>query len=261
MRYLRLYAHFLRFSFSKAMEFRVDFFFRIVMDGLWYAVNFTFFSVIFLHAESFGGLTKDQVYVFVGAVFISDALYMTILSNNLWMLPFAINKGDLDYYLIRPVSPLFFLSLREFAANSFINLVMAIGIFAWTLARYPEPLGAAPILGFIALLLVGSYVNYVFSMLFTIPVFWMHSGQGVRQIWFSLGSWTHRPHGIFAGWVQRLLMSVLPLALICSLPTYTLFEGLTWETAAHFAAVVVGATLVLRFAWMRGLRAYSSASS
>ena len=31
-RYLRLYLHFLRFSFSKAIEFRVDFFFRVLMD-------------------------------------------------------------------------------------------------------------------------------------------------------------------------------------------------------------------------------------
>jgi ABC-2 type transport system permease protein len=217
--------------------------------------------VVFLHAGSFGGFTEDQAFVFVGAVFVSDAIYMTFFSNNIWMLPFAINRGELDYYLTRPVSPLFFLSLREFAANSFLNLLMAIGILVWALVRYPDPLGAAAIVGFVALLLVGSFVNYVFSMLFTIPVFWMHSGQGVRQIWFSLGSWTHRPHGIFPNWLQRLLTSLLPLALVCSLPTYALFEGMSWGTAGHFAAVVIVATLVLRFAWMRGLKAYSSASS
>ena len=34
IRYLRLYGYFLRFSFSRAMEFRFDFFFRIFMDSL-----------------------------------------------------------------------------------------------------------------------------------------------------------------------------------------------------------------------------------
>ena len=41
-RYLRLYAYFLRFSFSRALEFRVDFFFRVIMDTAFYAVNLGF---------------------------------------------------------------------------------------------------------------------------------------------------------------------------------------------------------------------------
>ena len=39
MRYLRLYLYFLRFSFSRAMEFRLDFYFRILMDVAFYVVN------------------------------------------------------------------------------------------------------------------------------------------------------------------------------------------------------------------------------
>ena len=70
------------------------------------------------------------MFVFLAGIFMSDALHMTIFANNMWMLPILINKGDLDYYLVRPVSPLFFLSLRDFAANSFLNLVIASGIVA-----------------------------------------------------------------------------------------------------------------------------------
>ena len=45
----------------------------------------------------------------------------------MWWLPMLINRGDLDYYLVRPVSTLFFVSFRDFAANSFVNLVIATG--------------------------------------------------------------------------------------------------------------------------------------
>ena len=57
-----------------------------------------------------------------------------------------INKGDLDYYLVRPVSTLFFVSLREFAVNSFFNVLIAIGILVWTLLRFPEPVTLARVL-------------------------------------------------------------------------------------------------------------------
>ena len=57
MRYLRLYAHFMRFSFSRAMEFRLDFFFRIFMDTLWYAHHLVFFWVVYRHTSLLGGWT------------------------------------------------------------------------------------------------------------------------------------------------------------------------------------------------------------
>ena len=130
-RYLSLYLHFLRFSFSRAMEFRLNFFFRVVMDIVYYAVNLAFFSIIYQHTSLLGGWTLDQVYVFVCGFLFVDALHMTVFANNHWWLPLFINRGDLDYYLVRPVSSLWFLSLRDFAANSFLNLVIAGGLLVW----------------------------------------------------------------------------------------------------------------------------------
>jgi ABC-2 type transport system permease protein len=67
-RYLRLYASFLRFSFSRAMEFRLDFCFRIGMDIVWNLVNLSFFWVLYQHTQVLGGWTFDQMLVFLGGV-------------------------------------------------------------------------------------------------------------------------------------------------------------------------------------------------
>ena len=122
LRYLRLYGYFVRFSTSRTLEFRIDFFFRVFMDLVYYGVNIAFYGVIFLHTELLGGWTRDQSLVFMGGFLLVDAIVMTLFSNNIWWLPILINRGDLDYYLLRPVSSLFFLSVRDFAVNSFINL-------------------------------------------------------------------------------------------------------------------------------------------
>jgi ABC-2 type transport system permease protein len=260
-RYLRLYAHMVRFSFSRAMEFRVDFFFRVFMDALWYAVHLVFFGVIFKETQALGGWTWDQTLVFVASMFVMDAIQMTLFSNNTWWFPTIVNRGDLDYYLVRPVSSLFFVSLRDFAANSFLNLLLAIGIFAWALARYPEPLGALRITVFVLLLLAGVYLFYLLSMVFLIPVFWMQSRTGLREVFWSLERFGLRPHGIYHGWVRRVLVSLLPLALLCSYPQLALYEGNLLRVVLHTAAVVVGASFVVAWMWRRGLRAYASASS
>jgi ABC-2 type transport system permease protein len=261
IRYLRLYGHFLRFSFSRAMEFRFDFFFRIGMDTLWYGHHLAFFWVLYRHTPVLGGWNLDQMVVFAGGVFLMDAIQMTMTANNTWMLPNYVNKGDLDYYLVRPVSSLFFLSLRDFAANSFINLLMAIGLFSWALARYPGPLGAGSIAMYVGLLLLGTLLHFSLHMIFILPVFWLHTSGGLREVFWSLDRYAQRPHGIFTGWVRRVLVSLLPFALIVSYPTMALFDGLTWTLFLHIAGVAAAAFLVMVWIWTRGLRAYASASS
>lgn len=261
MRYLKLYGSFVRFGFSRALQFRLDFTFRIFMDVLWYTVNLAFFVVVFGHTGRLGGWTSDQVYVFAAGLFLADAVNMTVFSNNLWMLPISINKGDIDYHLLRPVSPLFMLSLRDFAANSFVNLMITVGIFIWAVARYPGTLGVGPVLGFVGLVLCGTILHYAIAMIFIIPTFWTHSAGGFREIFWSVDSFTQRPHRIYRGWVRRILMSLLPLAMVVSVPALALFEG-AWAWAVP---AVLGATgtvfLAMSLLWRAGLRSYGSASS
>ncbi len=261
LRYARLYANFLRFSFSRAMEFRLDFFFRIGMDAVWYLVQLGFFRILYLHTPVFGGWDFDQVFVFVAGVFVADAIHMTVFANNMWWFPILVNKGDLDYYLVRPVSSLFFLSLRDFAANSFVNLLMAIGILVYAVWSYPAALGAGSILLYLMLLGLGIALHYVIHMVFLLPVFWMHAGAGLREIFFSLDQYGMRPDGIFRGWIRRVIVTVLPFALIVSFPTRALFGGDRAAIVLHSLAVLVGAALVLGLFWRLALRSYSSASS
>jgi len=162
---------------------------------------------------------------------------------------------------VRPVSSLFFVSLREFAANSFVNLVMAVGVLTWALARYPGRLGAGAVALFLACLLVGLFLHYVLNLLFLLPAFWMHTSHGLREMYFALSETITRPAGIFTGWVRRVLVTVLPFALICSFPARALFEGNPWPVVFHLVGIASAAFVVALAMWRWGVRSYVSASS
>ena len=260
-RYLRLYLYFLRFSFSRALEYRMDFWFRIVMDTTFYAVELLFFPVLYQHTKLLGGWTLDQVFIFVSGYLVIDAIHMTVFSNNMWWLSIFVNKGDLDYYLVRPVSSLFFLSTRDFAANSFVNLLMAGGILAWSLIRYPGTLGSTNITWFLFLVLNGAFLYYILHMCFIIPVFWTHTSRGMVMAFFAVGKMMERPDQIFRGWLRRVLVTVLPLSVVVSLPARVLFEGPTPEKIVHILGVTACAFLFMAWFWRLALRSYSSASS
>lgn len=261
LRYLRLYVFFVRFAFSRAMEFRLDFFFRVLMDICFYATQIAFFDIIFRTTGLLAGWDFDQVLVFLAGFFVVDALHMTVFANNMWWFPIFVNKGDLDYYLVRPVSSLFFLSLRDFAANSFLNLLIALGILIFALLRYSGEVTAGRVGLYLLLIVNGTLLFYILHLCFLIPVFWMHSARGLGEIFFALRRYAERPEKIFTGIVRLTLVTVLPFSLIASVPAEAFFGGIGWTGLLHLSGVTVGAFLVLRLLWARGLRSYSSASS
>jgi ABC-2 type transport system permease protein len=261
MRYLRLYLCFLRFSLTKALQFRLDFWFRVAMDVVFYAVHLTFFAVLYGHIGELGGWTLDQAWVFICGMMVVDALMMTFFSNNLWWLPIFVNRGDLDYYLVRPVSSLFFLMLREFAANSFVNLLIAASLLAWALIRYPEPLGALTVTVYLLLLMVGAGIYALIRLVFLVPVFWIHTSRGLDELSWSVFRLAERPHQIYAGALRVATLTLLPVGLIASVPAHVVFAGPSWQALAHVGAVAGGLFAFAVWFWQRGLRAYSSASS
>lgn len=264
LRYLRLYAAFLRFSFSKALEFRVDFFLRIVMDVVYYAVNIAFFKILYRHVSALGGWSEDQVMVFIALYLVVDAVHMTIFANNMWTIPMEVNKGGLDYYLVRPVSTLFFVSLRDVAVASFVNLIMAFGILVWAVSLNPQiwlENGAAKLVAIPILLANGVLLHWLMAMLFMIPVFWTHSNRGLTQLYYMLMRFAERPDRIYAGGVRVFVTTILPFALVASFPARLILDAFDPMIALHLVLVTVGLSLIVRWFWGRGLRAYSSASS
>lgn len=243
------------------MEFRLDFFFQIVMDLVFYAVNIAFFRVLYLHAPSLGGWSEPQTMVFVGMYLVVDAINMAVFSGNMWFFPMLVNRGDLDYYLVRPVSTLFFLSFRNFSVNSVVNLLFAAGILLWALRRLPDGLTVAQVLMVVPLLLFGALMHYLIQLAFTLPVFWTHSENGFRQVFHNLVRVSERPDRIFTGWARRIFVSVIPFCLITSLPARLLVEPWDGRVFLEMLMVFCGFWFLILWIWNRALRSYSSASS
>ncbi len=261
VRYVRLYAHFIAFSFGRAFEFRFDFYMRIIMDLFYYAVQIAFFRILYLHTPGLGGWNESQAMIFVSGYLIVDAINMTLFTNNMWALPTLINRGDLDYYLVRPVSSLFFVSVRDFAVNSFLNLVFAVGIFIWAISRYEGSFSFGQILLFMVLILNGAIIFYCMNILANLITFWSHSSQSMGEMVWSLLKFAERPDRIFTGWTRRILTTILPFCLIASFPARILLEGFRWPVLFQLTGVTVVFLGVVGFVWDRGLKSYSSASS
>lgn len=261
MRYLVLYMHFLRFSLTKVLQFRFNFFFRIIMDLFYHLSNIFIFKFLFKHTQSIENWSEEEVLVFAGSYILVDGIYMTFFSTNSWWFPLLVNKGDLDYYLVRPISAFFFLSLREFAVNSFINLIFAIAIFIWAISNPLLELNFFEICAYILLILNGSIIYHLLTMLFYMPVFWTGSPRGLENIFYGIANIMRYPHKI-QGTVFRFIFTfLLPINLVNSIPTSFLFDENRYQTFFLIFATSLIFYIIFHKIWKKALKSYSSASS
>jgi ABC-2 type transport system permease protein len=260
-RYLRLYGAFLRLSISRGTIFRAAFFSRFFMDIGFYLFDILFFLVVFTNTSALGGWSKEQVLVFIGCFLVVDALQMTVSSSNLWAFSDVINKGDLDYYLTRPVSALFCLSLREFSLSSFCNLLVALALLGWFIGGLPATPSLPQLIVGGVLIVNGAFLYHLVRLMLLIPVFWIHSGRGLDNLFFTTVQLSERPERIYNPALRTLLVTVLPFALMASYPAQVIVEPFDIRIVLHTLTVTGLFFIAVLILWRNALRAYSSASS
>jgi ABC-2 type transport system permease protein len=186
---------------------------------------------------------------------------MTIFANNCWHLPQIISRGDLDYYLTKPVSSLFFLNLREFAANYFLNSLIAIGLVIWVVSYSPLNFTLTQFIIYTLMVILGLLIYHAIHLLFLLTSFWTQSPRGLGDFFFTLSHLTERPISMFRGKVRLFLLYFLPFAFCTSIPASVLIDGIQPLWIVKAFVILSGLYCFVSFIWRLGLRNYSSASS
>jgi ABC-2 type transport system permease protein len=259
--HFRTYLALMRFSLSRSLEFRFDFFFRFFMDCFFYAVTIIFFEVLFLHTDNLAGWQRHEVMLFVSGGLLIDGIYMTAIARNIWEMPALINKGQLDFQIIRPVSSLFFVMTRNFEFASLLNIFVALGIMIYAINLFPTLPSILEFIAYAFLILNGVILISCLRLFTVLPVFWTHSDYGFHMLFMSLEQVSEKPEVIFRGISHIIFTTILPFLVITSYPARYFFGELS--ITEYFYAVFLTClfALLAYLLWRKGLRAYSSASS
>ena len=132
-KYFRLWSAFFRNTLSRDMEFRSNFIFELFIDGAYYGSLYFFFKIIFQFVDTIGKFSHDAMIIFLILLYIIDSLYIFLLGGNVFNINDKVKTGDLDFILIKPVNPQFFLSFRYVNTHALISiLVLSILLISLT---------------------------------------------------------------------------------------------------------------------------------
>ena len=260
LKYLRLYLAFFRASATADLEFRANIAIKTITEALWYAAQITSFAVIYQHTDHIGQWSWPEMRVFLGILFLVDAIYMVTFSNNLDNFSETVRKGTLDLLLAKPVNSQFMVSLQRASVANLATFWMSISWLVWSMAQL-EGFSWPRALWLLVAIPAGTMIFYSLRFLFSTMAVLYTRVESVNYLWYNFYRLGLRPDTIYVPWLKIILLTVVPVGLIASVPA-RLVLGLAQSWLALWLLLVA---CILTYAshlfWQATLRRYTSASS
>lgn len=242
------------------IEFRLNFVMKIINDIFWYAAQIFTFEVLFRHTNLIGDWNLQQTRVFLGVLFIVDAFYMTFIQENLDRFSEKVRKGELDLLLTKPVNSQFMITFARISVSCIGNLLIASTWFIWSLSQLPD---FNWLKVFWIFLLVPAGFSVMYGIRFSIAAMAVVFVRvdSMQYVWYQLYRLGMRPDSIYMPWLKFILLTILPVALIASVPARAILNPPEiWVVAWS----LIAGPLLIWFStwfWKQCLLRYQSSSS
>jgi ABC-2 type transport system permease protein len=259
-KYWRLYKSFFKASFIADTEYRANFLARIFGDVFWYLAQIVMFETLYLHTHKIGSWDVHQTRVFLGLLFVADAIYMVIFSDNLDRLTERVRKGEMDLLLAKPVDSQFMLSCQRVNTALLGNLLIASSWLVYSIVRLP---GLDPLKLFWLILLIptGVISLYAVRFMFGATAVIFTKSENLQYMWYQVYKLGMRPDNIYFPWLKFLILTLFPVGIVASVPARAVLDPANYWL---FAWAVLWTAVILWLShkfWHFCLKHYSSASS
>lgn len=259
-RYWQIYRTFFVSSFARELEFRANFFAKIIQNMMWIFFFVMILLVVYRNTDSVAGWTRGEAYILAATVFLmnsmSSALFMSLME-----IPEQVRRGTLDFVITKPIDSQFWVSTRKFNFDQVGTLVA--GIVMVTAGLLSEKLHPSLMqwVGYIVLVFSALVIFYSFSLMLMTTGIWLVRVDNLWVLGESVTQIARYPIDIYSGGIQRMFVFFVPLGFIATVPARQLVRsfdpsmvglGVLWA----FVFFVVSRTF-----WRFALRHYTSASS
>ncbi|WP_243029376.1 ABC transporter permease [Thermus altitudinis] len=257
MRYLRVFLLFLRLSLAAEMEYRLNFLLGLLSSAL--TLLGALFGLFLLYQGGYrpGGWSWEEALLVLAAFTLLQGLGSTLLAPNLNKIVEHVQQGTLDFVLLKPLDPQFWLSFRVFSPWGLGDFLLGMGLLVYAGVRLG--LGGLGYLAFAGYWFLGAVMLYSLWFLLATTSIWFVKIYNVTEVLRGLLEAGRFPVGAYPALYRVFFTFVVPVAFLTTVPA---------EVALGRGAVSLWAwglaffLFLLSRAFFRvALRSYTSASS
>ncbi|MNH80342.1 hypothetical protein D3C87_470070 [compost metagenome] len=261
MFYLGLINEYLKNYMKTRLTYRADFWVEMISDLLFQATNLIFIFVIFMHTNSLGGWSENEVVFVYGFFMVPFGIFSCFI--NLWGFSERyIVKGEMDRIMTRPAHNLFQIFLENVDPPALFGSVIGIIIMVisgsnlglvmewWTI----------PVMIILTLSAVAIYTG-VYTTLTSLS-FYSDAPTGILPLMYNIQSYGRYPVTIYNRAIQVLLTWIMPFAFVGIYPASLFLHREEMQRMAYLTPVMgiiffaIGLTV-----WNYGVKKYRGAGS
>jgi len=254
---LKIFFQFKAQYIKTQMEYPFNFWMMVFSGILMRILMMGVVFVLFRNIPDIAGWQEGELYLILGFMCATEGL-TSIFVDGIWHLPTLVFRGEFDVMLARPISPLFQILSYEIGLQGIGVLsmgILSIGV-GLVLLDWVSPLS---ILLCLIFTLTGTAIRISYNLIGACSAFWSNGGQSnATFLVYSIGEYAKYPVTIYPGWMQFILLSIIPAGFVGFFPALIL-RG---EHTLPYTLIVLAATglyyLLARTIFYRGIKKYES---
>ncbi len=261
-----IYARMVGLRIRSQMQYRVSFVLLTLSSFFATLADLAALIILMTRIPHLSGWTLGELVFLYGTCAISFAL-TELVFNGFELLPVAIQRGEFDQVMVRPMSAFVQVLTSDFPLRRFGRLSQ--GAFALALAFQLTPIVWTPakLLYFPVMIVSGAVI---FGAIFVVGgalCFWTVRTSELTNI-FSYGGTqlASYPLHIYAEWLRDVVIFLIPLAFVNYFPSLWILDKADPLGMPGFFPFLSPVAAVLAFAaalafWGFGVRRYQSTGS
>lgn len=259
-RYWRIYRTFFVSSFARELEFRANFFAKILQNALWIFFFLAILFVVYRNTDSVAGWSRGEALILAATVFLMNAVANAFFFS-LAEIPNQVRMGTLDFVVTKPIDSQFWVSTRKFNFDQIGTLVAGFAMIAVGVLNAKIAPGALQWVGYVTLVAASLTIFYAFNLALMTTGIWLVRVDNLWVLSESVTQIARYPLDIYGAGLQRFLTFAVPLGFLATVPARQLVRAFDPAMVATGALWALAALLLSRLFWRYALRHYSSASS
>lgn len=200
--------------------YRFNFLINMFTVVFGYIANILFYHFIYSSGiKNISGWNVYQVYVLLATVWIIDSIFGGVFFFNIIKIPMQVKNYELDGILLKPVYPIFMMSLRRFNLGVFTGTFFGIGFLIYAVHKGGITFGILEIIGY--MMLICCSVLLLFSILFIMVTFSLKFVRinGLIQMFWTLMDVGKNPYSIYPFALKNAFTFIIPAIIIYNFPS------------------------------------------
>lgn len=259
-RYFRIWKRFTLIAFSNTLSSSID------ATGFFLGkiIRYAFFVVmiysLFHFSNSLGGYGKYGV-LFIFSTFHVVDISTQIFFRGLYDLPEQVQKGNIDFALVKPMNPLFFALFRYADILDILFMIPILGVLIFSITKMNITPTFENVSLYVVLLFFGILISTAFHILAAAFTLFFSENRGIIWLYRETTTFPRFPQEIFNGIVSTIFTYVIPVFIMFSYPARVFLGTLTPQRTALAIIYSIIFFSFSIFLWKLSLKKYTSPSS